>query len=152
MRSGGMSSDKNIYLVAVLVMAFGIGNSQIRKHMDLFECLSNRIHSQVTNRALDGENRVESMMDRVFVRRQNRTVRDQNALVRMQANWACAQERMAQKQAEKVQLQVERVRIMNLDQAHRTIIIERQNAIRNVLNRTVVPKIDMNIGIDDDKI
>jgi len=147
-----MSSDKKIYLAALLVMAFGLGNSQIRKHMDWFECLSDRIHSRVSDRALDGENRFESVVERVFVRGQNRMVRDQNALVRVRVNLACAQARMAQRQAEMVRSQVERVRVMNLHQAHGTVIIDRENAIRNVLNRSAVPKVDVNIETDDDKI
>ncbi len=59
---------------------------------------------------------------------------------------------MAQRQAEMVRSQVEKVRVIDLDQARRTVVLDQQNAIRNVLNRTVVPKIDMNIEIDDDKI
>jgi hypothetical protein len=144
-----MSSDKKVYLAAILVMAFGLGNSQIRKHMDWIECLSARMSSRVSNGALDSENRFESVAERVFVRGQNRVVRDQNALVRVQARMACAQARMAQRQAEMVRSQVEGVRVMDLDQAHRTVILDRQNAIRNVLNRTVVPKIDVNVESDD---
>jgi hypothetical protein len=152
MRSGGMSSDKKVYLAAVLVMAFGLGNSQIRKHMDWFECLSGRISSRISDRAFDHENRFESEIERVIARGQSRVVRKQNDRVRVQANLACARARMAQRQAAMLRSQVERVRVMNLDQARRTVIFDRQNAIRNVLNRTVAPKIDMNIQIDDDKI
>jgi hypothetical protein len=147
-----MSSDKKVYLAAVLVMAFGLGNSQIRKHMDWFECLSGRINSRISNHALDRENRVESAMERVLVRGQNRIARDQNALVRVQVKTACAQARMAQRQADMVRSQVEKVRIMDLDQARRTVIVDRQNAIRNVLDLTAVPKIDVNIETGDDKI
>jgi hypothetical protein len=152
MRSGGMSSDKKVYLAAILVMAFGLGNSQIRKHMDWFECLSSRIHSRVTDHAPDSENRFESVLERAVVRGENRIVRDQNALVRVEVKTACAQARMAQRQAEMVRSQIEKVRVMNLGQVHRTEIIDRENAIRDVLNRTVLPKIDVNIETADDKI
>jgi hypothetical protein len=59
---------------------------------------------------------------------------------------------MAQRQAEMVRSQVEKVRVIDLDQARRTVVIDQQNAIRNVLNRTVVPKIHLNIETGDDKI
>jgi len=147
-----MSSDKKVYLAAVLVMAFGIGNSQIQKHMDWFECLSQRINSQMSDHALEGENRVESAIERALVRGQSRIARDQSSLMRIEVKTACAQARMAQRQAEMVRSQVEKVRVIDLDQARRTVVLDQQNAIRNVLNRTVVPKIDMNIEIDDDKI
>jgi hypothetical protein len=152
MRSGGMSSDRRVYLAAVLVMAFGLGNSQIRKHMDWFECLSGRINSRVTHRAFEGENRFESAMERVFVRGQNRIVRDQNALVRVEVKTACAQARMARRQAEMVRSQVEKVRVMDLDQARGTVIVERQNAVKDVLDLTVAPKIDLHIETSGDKI
>jgi hypothetical protein len=151
-RGGGMSSDKKVYLAAVLVMAFGLGNSQMRKHMDWFECLSQRINSRVSDRALDRENRVESAMERVLVRGQNRIVRDQNALVRVEVKTACAKARMAQRQAQMVRSRVEKVRVMNLDQARRTVVIDHENAIRNVLDITAVPKIDVHIEAGDDKI
>jgi hypothetical protein len=144
-----MSSDKKVYMAAVLVMAFGLGNSQIRKHMDWIECLSARVNSLASNGALDSENRFEGAVQRVLVRRQNHVVGDKNALLRVQVKMACAQAKMAQRQAEMVRSQAEKVQVMSLDQAHRTAIIDGRNAIRNVLNRTVVPKIDVNIETDD---
>jgi hypothetical protein len=147
-----MSSDKRVYLAAVLVMAFGLGNSHIQKHMDWFECLSDRINSRISDRALVGENRLESVVEQVLVRGQNRIVRDQNALVRVQVKTACAQARMAQRQAEMVRSQVEKVRVMNLDQARRTVLVDQQNAIRNVPDITAAPKIDVHIETGDDKI
>ena len=138
-----MYSDKKIYLAAIVVLAFGIGNSQIKKHMDWFECLSSRIGNSSM------ENRLENAAQRMLVRGQNQVVRDQNAVVRVQMNMACAQARMAQRQAEMVRKQVEKVQIMNLDQVQRTLILDRQNAIKDVLDGTVAPKIDVNIEIDD---
>ena len=147
-----MSSDRKVYLAAVLVLVLGIGNSQIRKYIGWFGCLSDRINTRISERALEGENRFESLAERALVRGQSRIIRDQNALVRVEVKTACAQARMAHRQAEMVRSQVEKVRIMNLDQARRTVIIDQQNAIRDVLDRTVVPKIDVNIDTGDDKI
>ena len=147
-----MSSDRKVYLAAVLVMAFGLGNSQIRKHMDWLECLSGRINGRVADRALERENRLESLVEQVFVRRQNRIARDRSAQVRVQANLVCTQARIAQRQAAMVRSQIERVRVLDLYQAQRSMIIDRQNSIRNMLNRTAFPQVEMSIESGDGKI
>jgi hypothetical protein len=151
-----MSSDKNIYLAALVVIAFGIGNSQIRKHMGLVECLSSRVNcvlSRVSDRALDGENRFEDFAGRAFGRGEAGIGRGQTAVARVEAGLACAQARMAKHQAETVRARCERrARIVTLDQVQHAVIIERQNAVRDVLNRMEVPDVNLDIVTDDDRI
>jgi hypothetical protein len=150
-----MSSDKNIYLAALVVIALGIGNSQIRKHMGWVECFSGRINcvvSTVSDRALDGENRLEDFGERVFSRGETGIGRGQTALARVQVRLACAQARMAKHQAEMVRAQSEKARVVTLNQVQRTVIIERQNAIRNVLNRMKASGFNRDLATDDDKI
>lgn len=134
-----MSSEKKIYLAAIAVIAFGLGNSQIRKHMDWFECLSGRVGcvaSGVSEGAIDGENRFEVLAERVFSRGQSRIGRGQTALPRVQVKMACAQARMAQRQAEMVRQQAEKARVVTLHDVQRTVTIERQKTMRNISHQT----------------
>ena len=150
-----MSSDKNIYLAALLVIALGIGNSQIRKHMGWVECLSSRVDcvlGRVSDRALDGENRLENFAERAFSRGETRIGRGQTALARVQVGMACAQARMAKHQAEMVRAQSEKARVVTLNQLQHTVMIEQQNAIRNALNRIRASGVNRDLATDDDKI
>jgi hypothetical protein len=150
-----MSSDRNIYLAALVVIALGIGNSQIRKHMGWVECFSSSINcvvSRVSDGALDGENRLQNFAERVFSRGETRIGRGQTALARVQVRLACAQARMAEHQAEMVRSQSEKARVVTLNQVQRTVIIERQNAIRNVLHRMKASGVNRDLATDDDKI
>ena len=152
-----MSSDRNIYLAALVVIAFGIGNSQIRKHMGLVECLSSRVNcvlSRFSDRALDGENRFEDFASRAVGRGEAGIGRGQSAVDGVQAGLARAQARMAkhQAEAETVRARCERARIVSLDQVQHAVIIERQNAAQDVLNRMKVPDVALDIVTDDDRI
>jgi hypothetical protein len=150
-----MSSDKNIYLAALVVIALGIGNSQIRKHMGWAECLSSRVDcvlGRVSDRALDGENRLENFAERVFSRGETRIGRGQTALARVQAGMACAQARIAKHQAEMVRAQSEKARVVTLNQLQHTVILEQQNAVRNALNRMRASGVNRDLAMDDDKI
>jgi hypothetical protein len=150
-----MSSDKNIYLAALVVLALGIGNSQIRKHMGWVECLSSGVDcvfSRVSDRALDGENRFANFAERVFSRGGTRFDRGQNAMARVQVELACAQARMAQHQAEMVRAQSEKTRVVTLNQVRHTVRIERQNALRNALHRMKASRLNRDLATDDDKI
>jgi hypothetical protein len=150
-----MSSDKNIYLAALVVLALGIGNSQIRKHMDWVGCLSSRLDcvaSRVSDRALDEENRFENLAERAFSRGETRFGRGQTALARVQVRLACAQARMAERQAEMVRAQSEKVRVVTCNQVRHTMVIERQNAMRNALHRMKVSGANRDMAADDDKI
>jgi hypothetical protein len=147
-----MSSDRNIYLAALLVIAFGIGNSQIRKHMGWVECLSSRANcvlGRVSDRALEGENRFADFAGRAFDRGEAGIGRGQSAAARVQAGLARAQARMARHQAETVRGRCERARIVSLDQVQHAVIIEQQNAVRNVLNQMKVPDVNLDIVTDD---
>jgi hypothetical protein len=150
-----MSSDRNIYLAALVVIAFGIGNSQIRKHMGWVECLSSRANcvlSRVSDRALDGENRLEDFAGRAIGRGESGIGRGQTAVARVQVRLACAQARMAKHQAETIRARCEKTRIVTLDQVQHAVIIERQNAVRDVLNRMKVPDVNLDVVTDDDRI
>jgi hypothetical protein len=150
-----MSSDKNIYLAALVVIAFGIGNSQIRKHMGLVECLSSRVNcvlSRVSDRALDGENRFEDFAGRAFGRGEAGIGRGQSAVARVQVGLARAQARMAKHQAEMIRAQSEKARVVTLKRLQNTVIIERQNAKRNALNRIRASGVNRDLATDDDKI
>jgi hypothetical protein len=134
-----MSSEKKIYLVAIAVIAFGLGNSQIRKHMDWFERLSGRVGcvaSGVSEGAMDGENRFADLAEGVFSRGPDRIGRDQTALARVQVKMACVQARMAQRQAQMVRQQAVKARVVTLHEVQRTVTIERQKAMRNISNQT----------------
>ena len=150
-----MSSDRNIYLAALVVIVFGIGNSQIRKHMGLVECLSSRVNcvfSRFSDRALAGENRFEDFASRTFDRGEAGIGRGQSAVARAQAGLERAQARMAKHQTETVRARCERARIVSLDQVQHAVIIEQQNAVRDVLNQMKVPDVNLDIVTDDDRI
>jgi hypothetical protein len=150
-----MSSDRNVYLAALVVIAFGIGNSQIRKHMGWVECLSSRANcvlSRVSDRALDGENRLEDFAGRAIGRGESGIGRGQTAVARVQVRLACAQARMAKHQAETIRARCQKTRIVTLDQVQHAVIIERQNAVRDVLNRMKVPDVNLDVVTDDDRI
>jgi hypothetical protein len=150
-----MSSDRNVYLAALVVIAFGIGNSQIRKHMGWVECLSSRANcvlSRVSDRALDGENRLEDFAGRAIGRGESGIGRGQTAVARVQVRLACAQARMAKHQAETIRARCQKTRIVTLDQVQHAVIIERQNAVRDVLHRMKVPDVNLDVVTDDDRI
>jgi len=134
-----MHSERKIYLAAILVIAFGLGNSQIRKHMNWFERVSGRVGcvaNSVSDRAIGGETLVENLAERVFSRGQNRIGQGQTALARVQVKVACAQSRMAQRQAEVDRVQAERARVITLHEMRPTVTLERQQAVGNILHQT----------------
>ena len=142
-----MHSERKIYLAAILVIAFGLGNSQIRKHMNWFDRASRRVGcvaGSVSDRAIGGETLLENLAERVFSRGQNRIGQGQTALARVQVKIACAQSRMAQRQAEMHRVQAERARVINLNEMRRTVTIERRQAVGNILRETTPS--------DDDRI
>jgi hypothetical protein len=133
-----MASEKSVYLVAVVVLTFGLGNSLIEKHMDWVACLSDQVDGwvdRVSDHVSSGEARVESLTDPVFIRSESRIERGKNAVVKTQMKLACAQIEMARRRAEMARTQAERTRGIDLDQMQRDLILERQNIQTKILKR-----------------
>jgi len=131
-----MASEKSVYLVAVVVITFGLGNSLIKKHIGWVDCLSAQVEGML-NRvyAAEGETQFVDLTERAYSRGQRGIERGQNAVVKTQMKLACAQIEMARRQAEMARTQAERTRGMNLDQMQRDLILERQNIQTKILKR-----------------
>jgi hypothetical protein len=127
MRGGGMASERRFYLVAAVVLAFGLGNSLITRHMDWIDCVSNRVDSlvsQVSDRASEGEIRVEGLSETACNRGGQRIERGRDALAKAQMKLTCAQRAIAIHQADNVREQVEKARALTLDQLQQSFIIQ----------------------------
>jgi hypothetical protein len=141
-----MASDKGLYVAAAVVIAFGLSNSMIKKHIAWIDCLSNRVEGmlgRVSEQASDGEIRLASLAGRVFSRSDGRVERGQDAMVRVQMKLACAQARIARRQAEMTRAQAEKVRVEVFDQVRSPLVIERQNARTNFSKRRTIPDAGM---------
>lgn len=141
-----MASDKGLYVAAAVVIAFGLGNSMIKKHIAWIDCLSDRVEGIVgraSDQASDGEIRFAGLAGRVFNRSEGRVERGQDAMVRVQMKLACAQARIARRQAEMARAQAEKVRVEVFDQVRSPLVIERQNSRTNLSKQPTIPDKDM---------
>jgi hypothetical protein len=125
-----MASERRIYLLAVAVLAFGLGNSLIKKHVDWLDCFSSRVNSlvdRVSGHAFNGKDRFQGLTERACLRSQRGIERGQQSLVKAQLKMARVQSVMAQPQADAIREQVEKARDLALDRMQQTLIIQQQN-------------------------
>jgi hypothetical protein len=125
-----MASERRIYLLAMVVLAFGLGNSLIKKHVDWLDYFSSRVNSladRVSDHALDGKGRFQGLAERASLGSQRGIERGQQSRVKAQLKMACAQSVMARRQADAIREQVEKARDRALDQLQHNLIIQQQN-------------------------
>jgi hypothetical protein len=125
-----MASERRIYLLAVVVLAFGLGNSLIKKHVDWLNCFSSRVNSlvdRVSDHAFDGKDRFQGLAERACLRSQRGVERGQQSLVAERVKLACAQSLMARRQADVIREQAGKARDLAFDQVQQTLIIQQQS-------------------------
>jgi hypothetical protein len=136
-----MASDRNLYLVAVVVMALGLGNSLIKKHLEWIDDVSggaDTLVSWASDHASDLESRFEDRAENLFGRGESRVAHGQYALARAEAKLACEQSRIAQRQAEMVRVQAEHARATALDQMQRVLIQQQKDQLK-ILKQPAIP-------------
>lgn len=139
-----MASDRNVYLVAIIVIVLGFGNSLIKKHLDLVDDVSGGADtalSWVSDHASDLESRFMDRADSLLGLGESRVEHGQYALARAEAKLACEQSRIVQRQAEMIRVQSERVRAEALDQAQRDLRQQKGDQIK-ILKRQTTPNND----------
>jgi len=108
-----MTSDKAWYWVAAGVLALGLSNSFVDRHMDCVRELTERVQAQENDFLAEASDQVVQFLDvatRFSDQKELRSPQMQVALAKIQSRVACLQTLAAEKQAEMARHEAEKAR------------------------------------------
>jgi hypothetical protein len=115
-----MASDKNMYWVALGVIALGLSNSFVSQHASCFRSVATRAAALAHDMSSRAKDRV-AVAEALLGRGQATVARTQTAMDRAQVRMAFVQTVVARRQAEIVRLQNERVQAITRERISRAI-------------------------------
>jgi hypothetical protein len=115
-----MASDKNMYWVALGVIALGLSNSFVSQHASCFRSVATRAAALAHNMSSRAADRV-AVAEALLGRSQATVARTQTAMDRAQVRMAFVQTVVARRQAEMVRLQSERIQVITQEKVNRAL-------------------------------